>query len=451
MTCVADATPYDGRRGAAGGARALLIAAPASGSGKTTITLALLRALRSAGRRVASAKAGPDYIDPRFHAAASGRDCVNLDPWAMRPDLIRALFARLADDRDLVLVEAMMGLFDGAADGSGSAADLAAMLGLPVVLVVDVASQAHSVAALVQGFARFRPDVAVAGVILNRVGSPRHEAMLRAALGAIAIPVLGAVPRDRRLELASRHLGLVQAGEHAELERFLDDAAGIVAGAIDIEALIQAAHPMAAIPAAVVPSLPPLGNRMTIARDEAFAFLYPHLVDGWRGAGAELSFFSPLADEAPAADADAVYLPGGYPELHAGRIAGNARFLGGLRDAAASGAAVYGECGGYMVLGAGLTDAQSARHAMAGLLPVETSFAARKLHLGYRRLRPRGTGPWNAPLAAHEFHYASIVDEGPGEALFDAADAAGVPLGSVGRTAGTVAGSFMHVVDLRED
>ena len=434
--------------GAGGGPRALLVAAPASGSGKTTVTLALLRAMGNAGRRVASAKAGPDYIDPRFHAAASGVNCVNLDPWAMRPDLIRALFADLVRDREIVLVEAMMGLFDGAADGSGSAADLAAMLGLPVVLVVDVAAQAQSVAALVQGFARFRADIAIAGVILNRVGSERHETMLRSSLAPTGVPVLGAVRRDRRLELASRHLGLVQAGEHPELERFLDDAATLVRTAVDLDGLIAAAAPVTAGAARPVPPLPPLGGRMAIARDEAFAFVYPHLLDGWRAAGAALGLFSPLADEAPPADADAVYLPGGYPELHAGQLAGNGRFLGGLRAAAARGAVVYGECGGYMVLGNGLVAADGSRHAMAGLLPVETSFAQRKLHLGYRRLRPRGALPWDRPLTAHEFHYASLVDEGPGDALFDAEDASGASLGAVGRIAGTVAGSFMHVVDL---
>jgi len=431
-----------------GGPRALLVAAPASGSGKTTVTLALLRALARAGRRVASAKAGPDYIDPRFHATASGVECVNLDPWAMRPGLIRALFGDLARGREVVLVEAMMGLFDGAADGSGSAADLAAMLGLPVVLVVDVAAQAQSVAALVHGFARFRTDIAVAGVILNRVGSPRHEAMLRAALEPGNVPVLGAVSRDCRLVLESRHLGLVQAREHPQLDRFLDHAADVAGNAVDLDRLVAAAAPVTGPGPAPVPGLPPLGARMAVARDEAFAFAYPHLLDGWRRAGADISVFSPLAAEAPAADADAVFLPGGYPELHAGPIAASRCFLDGLRRAAARGATIYGECGGYMVLGRGLVAADGSRHAMAGLLPVETSFAARKLHLGYRRLRPRAAGPWHQPLAAHACHSASSRAEGPAEARFAAADAAGSSLGPVGRIAGSVAGSFMHVVDL---
>lgn len=439
-------------------ARGLLIAAPASNSGKTTITLGLLRALVRAGRDVVSAKAGPDYIDPRFHAAATRTDCINLDPWAMRPELLGALYANLGGQRDLVLVEGMMGLFDGAADGSGSAADLAATLGLPVILVVDVASQAHSVAALVRGFAGHRGDIRIGGLILNRVGGPRHEAMLRAALEPLGVPVVGVVNRDSRLELPSRHLGLVQAQEHETLEAFLETAAGIVGGAVDLDTLVSLAAGNEAGKGAATKAgeatLPPLGQRMAIARDEAFAFAYPHHLSAWREAGAELSFFSPLANETPSRDADAVFLPGGYPELHAGRLAGNTAFLAGLRTAASDGTCVYGECGGYMVLGRGLVDAAGARHAMAGLLALETSFAERRLHLGYRRLRPVSDFPfsdfpWSAPVSAHEFHYASISEEGGGERLFEASDALGQDLGLVGLREGSVAGSFMHVIDLR--
>jgi cobyrinic acid a,c-diamide synthase len=422
-----------------------LVAAPHSGSGKTVVTLGLLRALRDAGHALAPAKAGPDYIDPAFHAAASGEACINLDPWAMRPDLLRALAPDHGADR-LLVTEAMMGLFDGAADGTGSAADLAALLGLSIVFVVDASRMAQSIAALVSGYRSHRKDVDFAGVILNRVGSARHEAMLRAALDPLGVPVLGVVPGDTALALPERHLGLVQAGEHAALEAFIAHAGTVMARGCDLEALAAMGLPRASGKASVR-RLPPLGQRMAIARDIAFAFCYPHLLEGWRGQGAELSFFSPLADEAPASDADAVFLPGGYPELHPETIAGATRFKTGMKAARDRNAAIYGECGGYMVLGEGLTGADGVRHAMLGLLPVETSFATRTRHLGYRRLDPMAGAPWPMPLTAHEFHYATVTREGDAEALFAVRDAQGADLGHYGRRVGTVSGSWCHVID----
>ena len=425
----------------------LVIAAPASGSGKTTLTLALLAAFRKSGTRVASAKTGPDYIDPAFHAAASGTDCVNLDPFAMRGALIDKLASAQAERADLLLVEGVMGLFDGAADGSGSTADLAARLGLPVVLVVDAGKQSQSVAALVRGFRDHREDVPVAGVILNRVGSPRHEEMLRAALAGIAMPVLGTVPRDAALDLPERHLGLVQAGEHGDLAGFLEHAAARIGESCDLGAIRALARPLAPSGSAASATLPPPGQRVAIARDTAFAFAYPHLLSGWQAQGAELSFFSPVADEAPDAESDAIYLPGGYPELHAGRIAAAGRFRQGMQAAAARSALIYGECGGYMVLGEHLTDAEGVRHAMLGLLPLETSFATRKRHLGYRRLKALPDAPWQGELTGHEFHYATIMREGQAERLFEADDALGTPVGEVGLRIGRVCGSFVHLID----
>ncbi|MGO4724470.1 MULTISPECIES: cobyrinate a,c-diamide synthase [unclassified Inquilinus] len=436
---------------------ALMIAAPSSGSGKTVVTLGLLRHLRDRGVAVASAKSGPDYIDPAFHAAASGRPCVNLDGWAMRPQTLDALAERQAENADLLIVEAAMGLFDGApgpgASGDGSAADLAARFGWPVVLVLDAGGQGFSAAAVLAGFKAFRDDVRIDGVIFNRVGSPRHAAILRRAAGHAGLPVLGLVPRLPALALPSRHLGLVQAGEHAALEAFLAAAGAAIGAAVDVEAVRQLALLSPPSPRGRGDSesfIPPLGQRIAVAADTAFAFTYPHLLAAWREAGAEILHFSPLADEAPDPMADAVYLPGGYPELHTGRLAGNRRFLDGLRAAAARGRAVYGECGGYMVLGTGLTDAEGQRHAMAGLLPVETSFAERRLHLGYRRAvlaAATPLGPAGTAWRGHEFHYASIRAEGPGEPLFEAWDAEDAPLGFLGRRAGSVFGSFFHLID----
>ena len=407
----------------------LILAAPASGAGKTTVTLGLLRAFRDRGTAVRGAKSGPDYIDPRFHEAASGAPCPNLDAWAMPPGMLAGLAAGPA----LLLVEGAMGLFDGAPpDGRGSAADLARMLSLPVALVVDAARMAQSVAPLVAGFAAHDPAVRVVAVILNRVGSARHEAMLRAAC---PLPVLGAVPRDECLATPSRHLGLVQAQERPDLDAFLDRAGRMIARHVDLDALEALAAPL---PPAPRTRIPPPAQRIAVARDAAFAFAYPHLLDGWRDAGAEVATFSPLADEA-APGADLVWLPGGYPELHAGRLAGNARFLGSL-----AGRAVHGECGGYMVMGDGLVDADGARHAMAGLLRLETSFADRRLTLGYRTLTA-AAGPFAGTWAGHEFHYATTL-RAKGAPLYAAQDAEGTPLPPTGLRQGAASGSFAHLI-----
>ena len=470
--------------------RGLVIAAPASGSGKTTVTLALLRGLRERGTRAASLKVGPDYIDPAFHAAASGRPCFNADPWAMRGATFRAALAAASRDADLVVAEGVMGLFDGATADEGSTADAAAALGWPVVLVVDAGAMAGSAAAVVHGFATYRRGVDVAGVVYNRVGSGRHAELLVEATAKTGVPVLGCLRRAPSLALPDRHLGLVQAVEHPDLERFLREAAEAIGSAVDVDSLARLARPArpealgagaeppartasepGADPAPGGPEtgvevgdgsgsaeaaapLPALGQRIAVARDEAFAFAYPLVLEGWRRAGAEVSTFSPLAGEPPPPGADAVYLPGGYPELHAGRIAAARPFLAGLRAAARRGALVYGECGGYMALGESLTDAGGEAHAMAGLLPVATTFAEPRLTLGYRTARnlARGPlGPAGAGFRGHEFHYARVLREGGGEALFRCADARGRDLGPVGRRAGRVMGSFVHLIDRMDE
>jgi cobyrinic acid a,c-diamide synthase len=433
----------------------LIIAAPKSGSGKTLITAGLLRHLRRCGIRVAAAKAGPDYIDPTFHARASGRPCCNLDPWAMRPATLASLTAECETAAELVLCEGVMGLFDGAGpDGeTGSTAELARVTGWPVVLVVDADGQGASVAALVAGFARHDPRVRLAGVILNRVASPRHRVLLTEAIGRHlpGLPVLGAMPRDKSLALPARHLGLVPAGEDATaVEALIDRAATAVGSEIDIDRLIALARPSRCSVAPGAPALPALGQKIAIARDDAFLFAYETTLSGWRRQGAAISFFSPLADEAPPPDTDAIYLPGGYPELHAGRLAAAVGFLGGLRGAAARGKAIYGECGGYMVLGDALTDADGKTHSMAGLLPVATSFAEPRRHLGYRAARLLATGPLGVEgtrFRGHEFHYARVVAEGDSDPLFAVADAGGNDLGRAGLRRGSVFGSFIHLID----
>jgi len=433
----------------------LLIAAPASGSGKTTVTLGLINAFSKTGRTVGSFKVGPDYIDPAFHGAAGAGHCRNLDGWAMRPHRLDRLMADAGRGSDLVIGEGVMGLFDGAGDGAGSTADIAARYRLPVILVVDVRAQAASAAALIQGFAGYRTDVAVAGVILNRVGSPRHEDMVRQAIASVGVPVLGCVPRCDGLALPSRHLGLVQAQEHSDLAGFADTAGRLLAEAVDLRGLAALARPPDLTPQSQsggAPSIARLGQRVAIASDQAFAFAYPHVLEDWHAAGATVLPFSPLADEAPVADADAVYLPGGYPELHAGRLAANRTFLSGLRRAAARpDTVIYGECGGYMVMGRRLIDGDGMAHEMAGLLPIETSFQAPRLTLGYRRLRATADGPLGSAgsdYRGHEFHYAALVaTDADAPALFRARDAIGTDLGAVGHRCGRIMGSFAHLID----
>ena len=290
----------------------------------------------------------------------------------------------------------------------------------------------------------------IAGVILNRVGSERHRALVSEAIAALAapIPILGSVPRAAALELPERHLGLVQAGEHADLDRWLDRLADLAEQHIDLDAVTAAAAPFA-IP--VVPptaALPPPGQRIALARDQAFSFVYPHVLDGWRRAGAEIAAFSPLADEPPPEHCDAAWLPGGYPELHAGALAAAARFRAGLVRFAQT-RPVHGECGGYMVLGQALTDAQGERHAMTGLLGHATSFAQRKLQLGYREARLLADSPIGSAGSAvrgHEFHYATLISSGDDAPLADLMDGQGRRLGPCGGRRGCVTGTFFHAI-----
>lgn len=437
------------------GCPGLVIAAPRSGAGKTTVTLGLMRALTRSGVRVQPYKCGPDYIDPAFHAAACGRPSYNLDLWSMGPERLHALVGATAAGADLALAEGVMGLFDGAAAdgpwGRGATADVAAGLGWPVVLVLDVSGQTETAAAVAAGLAGWRADVRVVGVILNRVASARHEALVRDGFARSALPILGVLGRQDDLALPERHLGLVQAGETADLDRRLDRIADAVAASVDLTVLRALAEAPAgpevpAIEGAVM--LAPPGQRIAVAEDAAFSFVYPHVLLGWRAAGADIVPFAPLADEAPDPAADAIWLPGGYPELHAGSLAAAARFRAGLHGAAARGVPIHGECGGYMVLGAGLVDAAGVRHAMAGLLGLETSFAARRLHLGYRRARLEAAGMLGeagACIVGHEFHYASIV-ACPDPPLAHVTDAAGAAVAEAGSRRERVTGTFFHAI-----
>lgn len=432
-------------------ARGLIVGAPRSGSGKTTVTLGLLAALARHGLRVRGAKSGPDYIDPAFHAAACGVEGLNLDSWAMPPELVDALLAQAAAEAELIVLEGAMGLFDGvpgAAGRSGAAADLAARYRLPVLLVLDVSGQSQTAAALVRGLATHDPAVRVGGVILNRVGSERHRMLAGDAIAALGIPVLGALPRLPELALPERHLGLVQASEQAGLGVWLDRLVAVMERHVALDAVAALAAGIAALTPPGAPALPPPGRRIALAADAAFSFVYPHVLAGWRRAGAKIVPFSPLADEAPPETCDACWLPGGYPELHAATLAAARTFRDGLRRFAQT-RPVHGECGGYMALGRVLEDAEGRRHEMAGLLELQTSFARRRMNLGYREARLRADSPIGAAGATvrgHEFHYAAILERGGDAPLADLADAQGRPIGPAGSCRGRVTGTFFHAI-----
>ncbi|HWA80461.1 MAG TPA: cobyrinate a,c-diamide synthase, partial [Acetobacteraceae bacterium] len=340
-----------------------MIAAPRSGAGKTTMTLAILAALRRRGIAVRAGKSGPDYIDPAFHEAATGFPSLNLDSWAMSAEQLDAVAAELTGAAEIVLIEAAMGLFDGVAaqaGRTGAASDLAARYHLPVLLVMDVSGQAQSAAAVARGFLLHDPAVRIAGVVLNRVGSDRHRDAIARALGVLKLPLLGSVRRDATVALPERHLGLVQAREQNGLDEFLTRLADLAERALDLDQILAEAAPFS-VPSTSGAMLRPPGQRIALAQDAAFSFLYPHVLAGWRAAGAEIVPFSPLADEPPPDDCDACWLPGGYPELHAGRLAGAERFRAGMLRFAAS-RTMHGECGGHMVLGTMLQDAAGTAH-----------------------------------------------------------------------------------------
>jgi len=428
----------------------LILAALRSGAGKTTLALGMMRALTRRGLRVAPAKCGPDYIDPAFHAAATGRASVNLDSWAMHEGLLSHLVARAAELADLVIAEGAMGLFDGAPPldfASGAAADVARLTRWPVVLVLDVSGQGQTAAVLARGAVAHDPSVAIAGVVLNRVASERHRKLCSEAIEAVGVPVFGALPRAKALALPERHLGLVQAAETEGLMALLDGLADFVEAHVDLEAVAACAGDTAAAPAARESEARPPGQRIAVARDAAFSFHYPHLLRAWREAGAELFFFSPLADEAPPETCDFCWLAGGYPELHAGRIAAAQNFREGLRQFARA-RPVHGECGGYMVLGDGLIDAEGRRHAMTGLLRLETSFSQCKLALGYRRASLAAAHPLGGKgsiLYGHEFHYAGTLRE-DGKAFAWVRDAYARETRPCGLHEGAVSGSFFHLL-----
>lgn len=428
----------------------LLISAPNSGAGKTTIMLGLLRAFRERGLSVQPFKSGPDYIDPAFHLAAAGRPSYNLDSWAMSDTLMQEI-AQQSKGADIILAEGSMGLFDGVAQkgafGYGSTAETARFFNWPIILVLDIKGQAQSAAATALGFASYQKNLPFAGVILNRVASPRHERLTRLGMEQAGIEVLGVLPRRGDLALPERHLGLIQAVEHPDLNKAIGDYASFIAENVDINRIIELGEAKTISNPLSGASAPPPGQHIALARDEAFSFTYPHLLSHWREHGAQISYFSPLANEPPNSDADVIWLAGGYPELHAGRLASADKCFAAIRSHAKT-RPVHGECGGYMVLGKSLIDKNGTAHKMLGLLGLVTSYEKRKFHLGYRK----ATAICNTKLftknsswRGHEFHYSQILSQ-PDDPLFTVVDASGDAVQETGSVRGHVTGTFFHLI-----
>jgi len=419
-------------------ARALVVAAPTSGSGKTTVATGLMAALRRRGTVVAPFKVGPDYIDPGYHTLAAGRPGRNLDPVLVGADRIAPLARHGAAGAEVAVVEGVMGLFDGRlADGRGSTAEVAGLLGARVVLVVDTRGQSRSLAALLHGFRSFDPAVDLAGVVLNRVGSPRHEEVLRAAAAEVGLPVLGALPRREALAVPSRHLGLVTAAEHGSAATAAVDAmAELVAAHVDLDAVVALAHPLPpgpawspdvvhgengrgrARPATEADAAPPVGRgpaarwpggppvRVAVFGGAAFTFGYAEHVELLAAAGAEVVVVDPLRDTRLPDGTAALVLPGGFPEEHVGALAANGELRNAVRALAASGAPVHAECGGLLYLCATLDGAP-----MCDVLPAHAAMTAR-LTLGYRdavALSPSPLHPAGARVTGHEFHRCAVT------------------------------------------
>jgi cobyrinic acid a,c-diamide synthase len=405
--------------------QAIVIAAPMSGSGKTTVTLGIMECLKRRGLAVAPFKVGPDFIDPGWHRLVTGRTSVNLDGWMCPERFVRETFAVHSQGADIAVIEGVMGLFDGI-DGSseaGSTAQVAKILASPVILVVDAKSQARSAAALVQGFARFDPQVQLAGVIFNNVGSANHARILREAMAASlpGIKVLGCIPRDEQLSIPSRHLGLVTAEENPLSAEFLNSLATVIGEQLDLDGLLLLENQKNRQPPPACGQKQPSARRpvkggvartrIAVARDEAFCFVYEDNLRLLREAGAEIVEFSPLHDAHLPQGIAGMYLPGGYPELFAERLSANQSLIGEIRAAIESGMPAYAECGGFIYLTQGVRD--QVLTPLVGIFPVATRMLPRRKALGYREVVLIGDsilGPAGTVARGHEFHYSEMEE-----------------------------------------
>ncbi len=430
----------------------LVIAGTSSGVGKTTITLALLAAVRERGRLVQPFKAGPDFIDPSYHQGATGRPSRNLDGWMLGKDLNRSIFARAAADADLSIIEGMMGLFDSSSpvNDVGSTAELAKQLDAPVILVIDGSAMARSAAAMVEGYARFDPALRVAGVLFNRVGSDGHYQLLKSAVEQETdVTPVGYLRPDAALAIPDRHLGLVMAMEQGDGQLY-HRLAKAAMETIDLDRIEALARSSGTLPKAVSsPVIKSQGRtvRIGVAQDQAFCFYYPDNLALLEAAGAEIITFSPLHDEV-LPDVEMLYLGGGYPELHAAALAKNLAMRAAVKRFAERGGVIYAECGGLMYLLESIRDFNGCSHEMVGIFPAETAMQNPGLTLGYRTVecsRRSILGDVGATARGHEFHYSTLVARGPLKYACALRDAAGLSKGQDGLMKGNVLALYTHL------
>jgi cobyrinic acid a,c-diamide synthase len=429
----------------------LIIAAPASGSGKTTVVCALTAALQRRGVDVRTFKAGPDYLDPTHHQAITGQASRNLDGWMLGRDGVAMSLSRGSQGGALALIEGVMGLFDGRRPEGleGSTAELAGWLGARVILVIDAAAMARSAAAIAEGFANHVSGIHIAGVIFNRVGSPGHAELLKTAMqhtrgpDGLPIPCLGALQRRPEFSIPHRHLGLV-TGASAGLAEKREALAAWVEESIDLDALLAlAAHSRLSLPE--IPAVPPSTVRIGIAKDAAFHFYYDDNLDLLREAGAELVPFSPLHDRALPDGLDGLIIGGGYPEVYAAQLMANASMRVAIADFAAAGRPIYAECGGLMYLGRSLENADGDAFAMCGVLDLATAMDRALRTLGYREVTTTASsllGPAGVQFRGHEFHYSHLSETPDAPRIYAWTGRRGA--GQEGFHEGSVMASYIH-------
>jgi cobyrinic acid a,c-diamide synthase len=397
--------------------KALVIAGTISGVGKTTVATGLLGALRQRGLKVQPFKAGPDYIDPTYHTWVSGESSRNLDTWLLSQSAVIELFTRAMEGKDIAVIEGVMGLYDGHSSTSdeGSTAELAKLLGTPVVLVVDSRKGARSLAAMVTGYQTFDPRLKLGGVILNGIGSEEHLRLCREAIEHYTkIAVLGYLPRHNDLSLPERHLGLIPTVEGAANEQFLSRLIAQCEATFNIAEILRLSE-KAVIPpvkATLFPKTPkPATAKIAVAQDKAFSFYYQDSLDLLAEWGAELMPFSPLQDTGLPRSISGLYIGGGFPELYAAELAANEPMRQEIKSAAKRGMPIYAECGGLMYLGSNLRDLQGNNYGMVGVLPVSSQIDSPRLSLGYRTVQALGDGPLlnqGEVVRGHEFHWSVL-------------------------------------------
>ena len=427
----------------------LIISAPNSGSGKTIFTLALLRALNDSGIKVQPFKNGPDYIDPMFHKIAANRNSYNLDTWGMDANQLNQIIS-ISKGADLIVSEGSMGLFDGVLikgrTGNGATSDLSEKFGWPIILVINVSGQAQSAAASALGFMKYNKNLNFAGVILNFVSSKRHENLISDGMRKVGINILGSIPRQNELVLPERHLGLVQANEIHDIETKIQNYSHLIKDNIDLQKIVECAGFKSFRKLKPKDNNPP-AQRIAIAKDKAFSFIYPHLIDNWKKAGAEITSFSPLNNEMPDKNSELIWLPGGYPELYAKELSNADKTIKSIHNYSKT-KKIHGECGGYMVLGKYLIDKDGEKFKMFDLLGLVTSFKKRKLNLGYRMAKLRKENihhSKNKIIYGHEFHYTSIIDQ-PDQPLYEVYDATQNIVKETGSIKENVSGTFFHYI-----